>query len=190
MIDEDIDTAQHLPRRMVFITPERADKGDIRVEYDDNGNIRFAQSQVKNILNYLWEKEIITDQQHHDGQTFEIWRDMHRVQLESKKAVSSGGEEAIGVRLRAYGFVLLLKRLSIPDQNTIESSIERPASNHYCFIADNNTNAYKRTFERLSDVLLPIKEQIQYLEQLSEDERGAIAEDNLKKLIAELVKCR
>lgn len=153
-------------------------------------DIHFAQVQVRNILNFLWEKDILTDQQHHDGQTFEVWRDMHRVALGQMRSVSSGEEEVPGVRLRAYGFVLLLKRLNRYDCRSIEMAVDTVATEHNEFFAYRDRATYRRSFIALSAAILPIHEHIRHLESLADDDRNALSEERMKIFLAEIVKCR
>lgn len=154
----------------------------------DSRNIRHAQVQVRNVLNALWDREIITDDQHHDGGTYQIWRDMHNASLGLAKSVSSGGDEEIGVRLRAYGYVLLVRRLSRYDVRAIEDAIDTFANVEVMRVAVARSQAYLRAFDNLSRLLPRVKEQIKYLEGVTEDERQAMCEDNLKILLARLVK--
>ncbi len=157
-------------------------------EMDHKIRIRHAQVQVCSILRYLWDKEIITDDQYHDGGTFEIWRDQHQVAMGLKKAVCSGDDEEFETRLRAYGYILLVRRLSQRDICAIQYAINTFAVSHTEFIAFNRKTAYITAFGNLSRLLPNVKEQIRYLESISEDERNALCEGNLKILVARLVK--
>jgi hypothetical protein len=179
-----------------LITPERKAKGDMRIEYDideetgEIGQINFAQAQVRNILNWLWNNDAITDQQHHDGKTFQIWRDMHHVQLGLLRPVTSGGTEPIGRRLRAYGYVLITKRLHVYDLKAINQSVDVFSNPHTTELARRDKKIYQRAFMNLSAAIMPIHEQIRYLEGLSDRELEAMSEENLKNYVAGLVKCR
>jgi hypothetical protein len=184
----EIDQSEVLPRGVVFVTPERLAKGDIAVGYNDNGQLVEAKAVVNNILKYLWDEEYITDQQHHDACTLQIWRDMHQTQMGTRKATSSGCEEEIGIRLRAHGYILLLKRLSLNHQKVIELALETKSTDHTRFVARNNKRAYQIAMERLSTILPIVKEQITYLEGLDEVQSNELSEENLKKLVEQFVK--
>lgn len=191
---ENIDKSVWLNPGESIITEERASKGDMKIERQDpttqqlqngeNGDIRFAQAQVKNILNFLWEMDAIEDQHHHDGQTFQIWREMHQSSLGLMRAVSFGSDQNIGIRLRAYGFILVIKRLSIYDKKTIISSIETFANEHTKFLASKQRQIYRRAFERLSAIIPPVRDQIAYLEGLDEEGRNTLSEEQLKNFVA------
>jgi hypothetical protein len=155
----------------------------------DNADIRFAQVHEVNLLSKLWDSGHVTDQQHHDAQTFQIWRDMHRTQMGLEKPVSSGGEEVFGVRLRAYGYILILRKLSRHDNDAIETSLLPMLMSWAQWIARNRTEKYVAALERLSRVLPPVKDQIGYLEGLDEEQREEISKAGVKKLL-EVIKDR
>lgn len=149
---------------------------------------RFAQMQVRNILNFLWERGIITDLQHDDGCTFEAWRNQHRVALGLQRSVSTETAESTSVKLRAYGFVLIIKKLSVYDHHAIDNSLSIFANHYTETLARRDFPVYQRAFSRLAKILPPIREQIAYLESLSDEEREAMAEGVLKILLASRVK--
>ena len=186
--DDYIDKSQWLPRGEAFVTPERVLKGDIDIFIDDNGNMQEARSSVKNILNFLWEEDIIDDQQHHDAGTYQIWRDMHQASMGMKKPVSSGNAEALGIRLRAHGYVLVSQRMPKSHIRAVESALETFANSHTEFLARNSRRAYAEALTNLSNVIAAVKERIAYLESISEKERMELQEDGMKKLLAELNK--
>lgn len=154
----------------------------------DSSHIRFAQVQIKSIINLLWDKGIITDDQHHDGGTFQIWRDMHNAALGFGKAVSSGEEESLGIRLRAYGYILLVRRLHPNDIRAVEYTVDTFVNSHTQFLALNRKEMYQGAFERLGRLLPCVKDQVTALESVSDVERNELSEDGLKKLLAQIVK--
>lgn len=188
MSDSDIDQSCWIPQGEAIITPERLAKGDVSFNRKDSGEMLEIQLTIRNILNYLHEQEIITDQHLYDAQTYQIWQQMHRVQRGLEKPVSSGNPQDFGVRLRAHGFILLLQRLSKRDVSVIEFAINSIATEHTRFIANNNRGAYPPIFERLSQVLSVVREQISYLEGLSENEMDELSEERLKKCVAYITK--
>lgn len=186
---ENIDTSVHLPRGMSIISEERAAKGDMLIERDEFGHIRFAQMQVRNILNYLWNTDIITDENHDDGHTFEAWRNQHRVATGQQRAISGDPTDpSSSVKLRAYGYILILKRLSIYDYNAVSDAIETFENEHTRFIALSQRMIYRRAFTRLSLILPAIRDQVAYLESLSDDERQSLSDERLKTLLDNLAK--
>jgi len=217
--DDHIDRTQWLPRGEAMVTPEREGKGDLIVFYDeDTGHIREARAVAKNILSLLLELKVIDDQQHHDAGTYQIWRDMHQASMGLRRPVSSGNQEAIGVRLRAYGYVLITQRLEHFHTKTIDhaletmkstnddfSEINRKRLEHFHtktidhvletmkstnddFSEINHRQRYRQAFEALSMALPPIREQITYLEGLSEADRNEMSEERLKKLVEQIAK--
>jgi hypothetical protein len=196
MIDQDDDS--HIDKSQwrewsaenPLVTPEREAKGDMKIEYfEDSSEIKFAQAQVRNIINFLWEREIITTEQHAAGQTFWAWRNQHRVAMGQQRSITDGTPpESFGVKLRAYGYVLLLKRLSTPDYNAIDQSIETFETEHWRYFALRDAAIYRRAFIRLADILPAIKDRIAYLEGLAEDERQFLSDEALKNFLAAIVK--
>ena len=187
--DDHIDRTQWLPRGEAMVTPEREGKGDLIVFYDeDTGHIREARAVAKNILSLLLELKVIDDQQHHDAGTYQIWRDMHQASMGLRRPVSSGNQEAIGVRLRAYGYVLITQRLEHFHTKTIDHVLETMKSTNDDFSEINHRQRYRQAFEALSMALPPIREQITYLEGLSEADRNEMSEERLKKLVEQIAK--
>lgn len=172
MNDENyIDRSQFLPRGEPMITPEREAKGDIFVERNEHGNINFARGHREMIVNYLLEIGVIDDQQFHDAGTFQIWRDMHQVSMGLRRAVSSGGEQATGVRLRAYGFILLCKRLTSASYGVLLSASDLFANEAQQIIARNRKQTYRTAFKELSSVLPAIHDAINALEALNQKQQ-------------------
>lgn len=195
MIDEpeNIDTSVWLKRGEPLVTPERAAKGDLKIEREidektgELGEIRYAQAFYRNILNWLWENNHIDDQMHHDGQTYQIWREMHRASLGVIKPVSFGLDDA-KQKLRAHGYILLLRRLSHHDSKTIESAIDSPAHQPFNEIAKARTETYHRAFFSLSKLLPVIEDKIRYLEGLSGDEQNELSEQAMKNFLESIGK--
>jgi len=150
----------------------------------DAADIRFAQVRIRDILSYLRTAEIITDDQYTDGKTFQAWRDQHRVALGLERPVSNGMDEPAVLKLRAYGFVLLLKKLEVNDVKAINKALDLTATHGTERDANREKEVYRTAFISLSRVIIPIREHIAYLENASEEERNALACEQLKKLLA------
>ena len=151
-------------------------------------DVRFAQVQIVNILNYLWQEEIISEDEHDAGHTFEAWRNQHRVALGLQRSISGALEETFQVKLRAYGFVLLICRLSQLDVKAINKSLDVYASYATRAEANRERLAYRAAFHHLNDAIVPVRERISYLESVSEEERGHISDEQLKVLLAQIQK--
>lgn len=149
-------------------------------------DIRYAQVCVRNILNFLWENDVITNDQHEAGCVFKAWRDQHRVAMGQQRPVSNETAETLSVKLRAYGYVLILKKLNPYDYRTIDTAVETYESEHTRYFALRDSKAFKGAFYRLHQLLPPIKERIVYLERLTDEERESLADDALKKFLASI----
>ncbi len=160
--------------------------GSINAATVDNAHIRFAQVQVRNILNYLWEQEIITDDQNTDGHLFAAWRDQHRLAMGLQSPIMVDILEPHSIKLRAYGFVLLIRRLSHYDVKAISKAIDVLANSSTQQDALRESRQYHIAFTNLARVIIPIKQQVAYLEGLSDEDRRQLSDDKLKKLLAEL----
>ena len=147
------------------------------------GDIRFAQIQVRNILNYLWNSEFITDENHDDGHTFNAWRDQHRVAMGQQKAISGETTSTTSTKLRAYGYVLIVKRLSVYDYNAVSKSIETFDSTFTRIMAERERKIYARAFAALTTAFKPIREQVAYLEGLTDEARDELSEGRLKSFL-------
>ena len=154
--------------------------GSINASTVENSEIHYAQIREVNLLHFLWNLKHITDQQHHDGLTFQVWRDMHRAQMGLEKPVSSGGNEVLGVRLRAYGYILIIQRLNRHDHSAVESSLQPMVMSWAEWLARNRIDRIITALDRLSRLLPPIKDQITHLESLSEDDRQLLSESKMK----------
>jgi hypothetical protein len=188
---EAIDASQFLPRGTPIITPEREAKGDIQTvrsidqETGVTGDILSAQVQVRNILNFLWNAEIITDDQAHAGQIFQIWRDIHNAAMGFKKSTGSGAKGSRSdTRMEEHGYILLVQRLSRNDLSLIGSAIDTYETEFTRYMAINRKEMYRGALERLSLALLHIRDRLKALEDMPEDERIAHTEENLKLFVA------
>ena len=188
-MNQDYDKSCCIPHGEAILTPERAAKGDIAITNTAaNGEALEIKLTVKNILNYLYEEEIITEQNWCDAHTFKAWQDQHQVAMGVKKAISNEIENSATNKLRAHGFVLLIRKLSTNDLSAIEFAINTFATSHTKFIVQNRKPTYRVAFERLSAILPPIRERVEALEALNEIDRKELSENNLKKLLASIKK--
>lgn len=149
----------------------------------DLSEIRFAQIQVRSILNFLWNAEIISDDEHIDGHTFEAWRNQHRVAMGLQKAISNDSDEPLALKLRAYGYVLLLKKLSVYDVKAVNKAIDVSSTFATEQEAIREKKPYQDAFRNLAKAIIPIREQITYLESASEEDRELLANGQLKILL-------
>ena len=146
--------------------------------------VEYAQAVVRNILNYIWQKNYITQEHYDAAHIFEAWRNQHRVARGERRPTSNDIANPSGVKLRAHGYVLLTQRLRRNDHLAIDNTIEITSNEHTRNLADRNSKLYRGIFDRLCIVLSPIKEQIDYLESLSEEQRDFLSEEKMKIVIA------
>ncbi len=151
----------------------------------DEDQVRFAQANVRNILNYVREREFITDQQAHDARTFEIWKALHDSNFGLRKSSPRIGDGGDGVA--EYGYVLLIRALGLRDCRVIEETIVTVATSHTCFLANKNRRVFERAFERLSSLLPPIREELAWIQKRGELTEEAVAM-KFKRLLTELRK--
>lgn len=129
--DEHIDKSQWLPKGAAIVTPERAAMRDVKLFFcEETGYMQEVKTMVKNILNYLWEVRAITDQHNNDGHTLRAWRAQHRVALGLQHPTGTDGATPTQAKLRAYGYILVIRRLSQPDFRAIEQALDTEATEH------------------------------------------------------------
>ncbi|OJW21183.1 MAG: hypothetical protein BGO49_24530 [Planctomycetales bacterium 71-10] len=135
--------------------------GDIALQH-----VRFAQAQVQNVMNWLWERGTLDDQHLHDGQTYEQWQMVQQARLGLRRKVAASGEATDGDDLRERGFTLLLIRVPARHQKWIDHAVHtNAASGHVRFIAQRNCRFYREAFDCLSGKLPPIMEELKALRE-------------------------
>lgn len=149
-------------------------------------DVEYARAVIRNILNYLWQMEYITQEHYDAGHTFNAWRDQHRVARGLQRPTSNDLKNPTGVKLRAHGYILLTKRLRQQDYKAISDTIEITATEHVRSMVNKNHLTYYKTFDRLCIILSPIKEQIEYLESLTDEQREFLSEEKMKIAIAQI----
>ena len=102
--------------------------------------------------------------------------------------MSAGLESQTANKLRAHGFVLLIRKLSNQDLSAIEFALNTFATSHTKFIAQNRKSAYRGAFERLSGILPSVRDKIEALEALNEEDKNELSENNLKIMLASFKK--
>ena len=152
----------------------------------ETSNIRFAEVREVTLLQCLWDRNHITDQQHSDAQMFQIWGDMHKAQHGLKRHNGFGENDVLAIRLRAYGYVLILLKLNQHDHLAVNNSLLPMPMTWGQWIARNRMETYITALGTLSRLIPPIKDRITYLEGLAEEQRLELSEANLQKLVARL----
>ena len=160
-----------------IITEERAAKGDMLVERDEGGNIRFAQLNVNNVMNYLHGLRILDDQHLHDGQTYELWQMIFNARcgygynkiysqdiLEARSAV-------IADNLPSSGFTRLIRGLGARNCHIIEIGIYQHATPFSIALIEGRRHWFKPAFDALSNGM-------EFLRRQSEE--SACNEENFK----------
>ena len=159
MQDGDIDQSQWLPRGADIITPERERHGDVRVERDDDGNIRFVQRQLSTVMNELERRGTIDSQHAHDGQTYEVWQTIFRSRLGYRNNPIYQTDIA-GMRrmvseddLEVDDFGRLIHKLGAENCRLIESAIYEHVTPRTLLLLEHNSVGFRMAFNRLSEVM-------------------------------------
>lgn len=149
-------------------------------------DVRFAQAQVRNILNYLYQKKIITEQNVHDGRTFEIWKEIHDSSFSMRKKSYYGAlrAELAAEGLSEMGYVLILKKLSVYHHNAISMAISTIQSPWECERAVLYANTYKSAFVRLTELIPEIQEELQKYSEMTTEQKEHLKRTRLEELLA------
>jgi hypothetical protein len=163
------------PEDEPVITEERASKGDMLVvrstptkaqeERGQLGDIRFAQVQIRNILNFLWDRGILEAQHVHDGQTYELWHTIFNSRLGYRNnPIYSAREIALMAKSVSdegfddADFMCVLRSLSTIQNKLVQAAIYNHASEHHRWLCMRSATQYRNAFDRLSEVMEPLKE--------------------------------
>lgn len=143
-------------------------------------DVRFAQAQVQNVMNFLAESydqngNPWLDAQHvHDGQTFERWQAIFQAKTAGIRCNSLyyGGGESEGEGICEKGFSLIVMRLPVQYQRAVETAIHTFANTGQArFLAQQNAKYYARAFERLSFLMPGILDDLKTLKERMKRER-------------------
>lgn len=160
-----------------MVKPEREAQGDMLVERIKNGDedeIIFAQTQVHNVMNWLHEHDVLTDQHIYDGQAYERWRIIWQAAWGARKRYSGDKSDQPAVSFAEHGFLMILTRLSIRWQKIIEQAIDTHANGHERFMAQRYGRSYRDAFDRLGYVMEKIREEHQAMRDELEAEQKAL----------------
>lgn len=133
---------------------------DFVVEFNDSGEMVLHQMQVRNIMNWLHERDRISDQNVFDGQTYERWQEVYRAKRSNQKirnsarCIDNGGESLV-----EYGFLLILTRMPVKWQRLIDWAID--PTKYDPFTANRNSRHYHEAFERLTRLMPEIRSDVQ-----------------------------
>lgn len=181
--DDQIDKTQHVrwSESDPLVKPERLAKGDMHIVRDidpDTGEerqIRYAQAHVKNIMNRLWERDLIDDQAQHDGQTYEVWQKIFRARQGFRNNPIYGDDLArmkkliTDDELECDDFSKLIRKLGVTNCGHIEFCIETPANEHTEWLIRDRHAAYVRAFDALTSVMERLREEF----KSKQDEKNA-----------------
>jgi len=160
-----------------IITEERAAKGDMVIERDEGGNIKFAQAQFNNIMNYLYNRRILDNQHIHDGQIYELWKMIFNARLGYgyNKVYSSDIAEArsavIADNLPSSDFTSLIRALGARNCRIIEIGIYQHATPFSIALLKGRRHWFRPAFDALSN-------QMEFLRRKNEE--SACNEENFK----------
>jgi hypothetical protein len=143
-------------------------------------DIRFAQVQVRNVMNYLADSfdqtgnPWLDEQNIHDGQTYERWQAIFQAKTAGVRCnhLYYVGGEAEGEGISEKGFSLILMRLPVQYQRAIESAIHTLAdTGHARFLARRNAKYYARAFGRLTFLMPGVLDDLKTLKEKLKRER-------------------
>lgn len=164
MQDSDVDQSQWLPRGADIITPERERHGDVQVERDEDGNIRYVQRQLSTVMNELERRGTLDSQHAHDGQTYEIWQTIFRSRLGFRNNPIYQTDLA-GMRrmvseddLQLDDFGKLIHKLGADTCKLIESALYEHVTPRTLLLIDQHSLRYRMAFTRLSEVMERLRE--------------------------------
>lgn len=181
--DEHILKEHWIPDGHQVILPQRK---DIMVIPSDRGGVEYHAIAAERLVDYLRRANIINAASYEDARVFKAWRDQHRAALGQQQAVSTESSTSIYVKLRAYGFILILRRLAYYDERLISKSIEYPSTTSTQKEAKLSAEIYRRAFLKLRKAFDPIREQIAYLESLDDATRDEREKEALKIFLDKL----
>jgi hypothetical protein len=156
------------------------------------GQIFFAQVQVRNILNFLSDETAVRayckinklapmgavlDGQHaHNGRTYEVWQTIFHARqgyrnnpiytpelAELRKALKGDGFDV-------SDFIAVIRTLSLEQKKLIEFAIYQTATDHLKWLALRTGNAYLRAFDRLSEIMEPMRERARAVREAAPQE--------------------
>jgi hypothetical protein len=131
-------------------------RGNILVE--NNGSfpmeeVLYVQFLERNLMNWLWERDILDDQNLHDGQTYERWQMIYRAKrgrgVNSKSLHGVTDSEA---GCAEYGFSLILQRLNPGYQKAINTTFSH-ANDYGRWVIWDHRYRYLTAFQSLTYIM-------------------------------------
>lgn len=146
--------------------------------------VRYAQAHVQNILNWLHERGLLSDQHVFDGQSFEIWQDVYQARRTMRRKdplyTVRGYEE--NEDQCEYGYTLILARMPVRHQRVVEATIRTFATGHQRQMAHDRRHSIVRAFDTLTHLMPGIRDEIKRLKERDEVQAAEEAEYRLKRL--------
>jgi len=183
IIDDDcekIDKSVWLPKGKQILTPERQSMLGINVEYGESGIIKYAEVQMKSLMEFLAEKRIIDDQELFDGRTYQIWRSQAtRIFRNEIMPYDPLEEKPRGDNFGEIGFVLISRRMQRHDCEIIADAIDTDSASIRKRMAEllkndpviheaahrSLSNTYRRSFARLVTVMAEVRKIIEEMKE-------------------------
>jgi hypothetical protein len=162
------DKRHWLPRGAPIITPERELKGDVTIDRDEDGNIRYVQRHLTTILNELHRRGTLDGQHVHDGQTYEVWQTIFRSRLGYRNNAIYQ-MDLTGMRrmvsedeLQVDDFGKLIQKLHQLDQGycrLVETAIYEHITPRTLHLIEGNSVQFRKAFDALSTVMDKLREE-------------------------------
>jgi hypothetical protein len=138
----------------------RWEKGEI-----DAGDIRYAQAIVRNVMNHLYERGVLTAQHVHDGQTYEAWQSYFTASLRHRNNPIYSPElervkrVVIDDGLFDGDYERLIRSLTTTQKRIIDFSINAIAREHQRWLVKGHEEHYRKAFDRLSELMQQLREE-------------------------------
>lgn len=131
-------------------------------EIDPPSGIKWAKVTQKNILIFLHEKHLITDQHAHDARTYEIWYEIFKATatMGKKPMYGSARGELTNEGLSEYGFVLLIEVMPLVYHDIIKYMIYTLQTDSSRSAARLHQKTYRVALDSLGDKIQTIRDRL------------------------------
>lgn len=134
---------------------------DTRWPRGEASDIQYARLQVRNILNYLWEIDVLNDTHVWEARSYDICHGVYaaaRGSRYSSNSIYGRGESGMdGKEERAFS--LLLQRMSPKHHGLIQRSLP-PATEHEKWVAYQDRHHFLTAFETLVFMIEKIRDEL------------------------------
>jgi hypothetical protein len=146
--------------------------------------VRYAQSQVQNVMNYLAELRDehgnfwLDDQNVEDGRTFERWQMIFQAKTSrvARNHLYYDGDDPGEAGFAEKGFNFIILRLPVQHFRAVDAAIHTFANTGQArFLAGKNARHYQRAFQRLTFLMPGVHSDLKGLRERLRREGGGAA---------------